>query len=130
MLSFPLVRIVRSHSVYRALIALALICLVVASGPLLSSHLLQDNADRLLSSLSPVEACQPGDGHGLVPDHSLLVEPIHLCVICKVFNGALDVGTSLTVPLFTTAASIAFSHGERLHFAGFFRLSRSPPALS
>ena len=130
MLSFLWVRKVRSHSVYRMPIALALICLVVASGPLLSSHLLQEDADRLLRSAAPVEACQPGNGHGLVPDHSLLVEPIHLCVICKISNGALHVGTSLTVPLFTPSASMAFPRREKLHFAGFFRLSRSPPTRS
>ena len=120
----------RSHSVYRVIIALALSSLVVASGPLLSSHLVQQNADRLLRSVSPVEVCQPGNGHGLVSDHSLLVEPVHLCVVCKIFNGALQVGAGPTLPLFSPSNGFAFSHNERLHFAGFSRLSRSPPARS
>ena len=130
MLSFLWVGVMRSQSIFRVLIALALSSLVVSSGPLSSSHLLQKDADELGRPTAPVEACQPGNGHGLVPDHSRLVEPIHQCIVCKIFSGALHVGTSLTVPLFTPSAGIAFLRGEKLHFAGFFRLSRSPPAHS
>ena len=130
MLSFLRARIVRNRSVIRVLFAFALSGLVAVSGRLSSSHLLQEDTDRLLSSSASLEACQPGSGHGLVPDHSRLVEPAHQCIVCQIFNGALHVGTSLTVPLFAPAAGIAFLHGEKLPFAGFSRLSRSPPARS
>lgn len=120
----------RRHSVYRALIALALSGLFIAWGPLLSSHLLHEYAQPLSRQMSPVEACQPGDGHGLVSDHSLPVKSAHVCVVCKVFSGMLHVSSGPTVPLFSPSSGFAFSQGDKLHFAGFARLSRSPPTHS
>jgi hypothetical protein len=120
----------RSHSNFRALIALALSGLFAASGSLFSSHLFQENADLVLRPVSPVEACQPGNGHGLVSDHSLQVKPAHVCVVCKIFSGALHVGSGPTVPLVSPSSGFAFSQGQKLHFAGFTRLSRSPPTRS
>ena len=117
----------RGHSIHRALVALLLSGLFAASGPLLSSHLLQDNAELALRPVSPVEACQPGNGHGLVSDHSVQVKPAHVCVVCKIFSVALHGGSGPTAPLFSPSSGFAFSQGEKLHFVGFTRLSRSPP---
>ena len=113
----------------KTLIALALSGLIVSSGPFLSSHALEEGVEQIRSA-SGVEACQPGNGHGLVPDHTLLVEPLHVCVICKTFNGTLLANIGITVPLFGPSAGTFCSPGVKHHFAGFFRVSRSPPSRS
>ena len=120
-----------SYSIFRSFSALALSGLFAASGALYPSHLLRELDSQPVRSASPAgEPCQPGEGHGLVPDHSLRVEPLHVCVLCKVFKGALYAGAGLTEPLLTSTATAPVSRSEKLHFAGFFRLSRSPPARS
>ncbi len=121
----------RRHRSFRAIFALVLIGLVAASGWLSPSHLLEENVGPFPAQVSPVtvdgENCQPGNGYGLVPDHARLVDPVHVCVVCKIFKGALHVSSRLTVPLFAPAATAALSLCVTPHFTGFCRLSRSPP---
>ena len=112
----------------RALVALFLVGLFTASGPLFTSHLLQESAELTVRPVSPAQACQPGNGHGLVADHALQVKPPHLCLVCKVFNGALHVADGLTLPLWSASGDLVLPQSRKLHFAGFARLSRSPPS--
>jgi len=114
----------------KALLVVVLSSTLSASGWLSFSHLLQENAAQPVQISADAPSCQPGRGHGLVPDHARLVSPIHLCAICKNFKGTVHVDTRLTVPPFTPAANGATPHRQKLHFAGFSRLSRSPPAQS
>jgi hypothetical protein len=58
------------------------------------------------------------------------VKPDHVCVVCKIFSVALHLGSGPTAPLFSASGGFAFSQGEKLHFVGFTRLSRSPPTRS
>jgi hypothetical protein len=122
---------VRSQRSFRVVSAPVLIGLVAASGWLFPSHLLEENVGPFPAQVSPAmvdgEGCQPGNGYGLVPDHARQVDPAHVCVVCKIFKGALYVSSRLTVPLFTPAATAALSGGVTPHFSGFCRPSRSPP---
>ena len=120
----------RGQSTGRKFIALALCGLFAASGPLLSSHLLEESSELVLRPVSPVEACQPGDGYGLISDHALQVKPAHVCVVCKTFSVALHVGSGPTAPLFSPSSGLAYSRSKKLHFGGFTQLSRSPPTRS
>ncbi len=118
----------RNQRSFPAIFALILVGLVAASGWLSPSHLLKENVGPFsVQASSDGENCQPGNGYGLVSDHSRAVDPAHVCVVCKTFKGALHVSLRLTVPLFTPAATGALSRGITPHFTGFFRLSRSPP---
>ena len=118
----------RSQRSFRAIFAPVLIGLVAASGWLSPSHFLEENVGPFPAQVSgDGESCQPGNGYGLVPDHARQVDPAHVCVVCKIFKGALHVSSRLTVPLFTPAATAALSGGVTPHFTGFYRLSRSPP---
>ena len=124
----------RSQRSFRAIFAPVLIGLVAALGWLSPSHLLEENLGSFPAQVSPVavdgENCQPGNGYGLVPDHARQVDPAHVCVVCKIFKGALHASSRLTVPLFTPAATAALSRGVTPHFNGFCRPSRSPPLAS
>ena len=118
----------RSQRSFRAIFAPVLIGLVAASGWLSPAHLIEENVGPFPAQVSgDGENCQPGNGYGLVPDHARQVDPAHVCVVCKIFKGALHVSSRLTVPLFTPAATAALSRGVTPHFTGFYRLSRSPP---
>jgi hypothetical protein len=110
-------------------LAVALSSLVFVSNPFSPAHLLQENEPPLPRPASAGETCDPGLGHGLNPDHSIEAEPFHVCVLCKNFNGMLEVGFGV-LPLFTSAATDAVSQSRKLHFPGSLRVSRSPPALS
>ena len=71
--------------------ALALSALVILSNPFSPAHLLQESdqqTPRPVLSLSSDD--HRGQGDGLVPDHSLDEEPLHVCVLCKNVNGMLD----------------------------------------
>jgi len=119
---------VRSQRSFRAIFAPVLIGLVAASGWLSPSHFLEENVGLFPAQVSgDGESCQPGNGYGLVLDHARQVDAAHVCVVCKMFKGALHVSSRLIVPLFTPAATAALSGGATPHFTGFYRLSRSPP---
>ena len=121
----------RSQRSFWAILIPVLIGLVAASSWLSPSHLLEENVGPFTAQVSSVtvdgESCQPGNGYGLVPDHARQLDTAHVCVVCKIFKGALHVSSRLTVPFLTPAATGVPSRGVTPHFTGFCRLSRSPP---
>ena len=122
---------VRNQRYMRVLCALVLAGVVAASGSLSPSHPFNQLVRPARAEvLADGENCQPGSGYGLVPDHARQVEPDHVCVVCKVFKGALPVNARLNVPLFTPAFTAALSRGATPHFTGFYRFSRSPPFIA
>lgn len=110
-------------------LAIALSVLVVVSSPFSPTHLLQESDPPILRPASDDGVCRLGPERGLGPDRSAPTEPLHVCVLCKNFNGRPHVGLDLR-PLFTFAATDALSRSRERQFPGFLRVSRSPPPRS
>jgi hypothetical protein len=123
---------VNANRILKALLVLTLSGPLSASGWLSLYHLIQATEESTGPDRpADIENCQPGEGYGIVADHSGPPSPVHFCAVCVLGKGQKGIAraaSQLTAPPLSPDATLSLARGEKPRYPGFSRVSRSPPA--